>query len=347
MTDFTDLLKLVGKYKKQAAELDAKVRKEAQEVFHNSLHSFAGHIAQVIKSNPQASLDSIMSRIDVQEHLSDSLNDAKNEIMEKVQVAFAEGAAIGRAQIEDELKTLGLEADYPEINNSQYLLSLVADIDKNFSTLQTALNMKLHEIFSEPEQEFEKGQNAPYETAKDRSQKAVAAITKLTAMMSSRAAASASVAVNRGYTEQQLAAYSALAKAYPNLVIKKVWTANFTNNTPCPTCAALHGTAISITEVFVEKQSFGLNPPKIYQDLQGPPRHPNCKCRLTIHVDLGNAPKKDTPAGMRDYAKERAKELDVSHGFSSQQIRDMPDWQYKRFVSSVLNKFKKWFSEKG
>jgi hypothetical protein len=229
---------------------------------------------------------------------------------------------------------------------------LSLDVEKNFNLLNAQMRSKLAQIFEEEQEPaFSKGSNSKAVMARARAQKAIAAITKTSALLSTRAAAGASVAANRGYTEQQLAAYEAIAQENPGWVVKKVWTANFTNNTPCPTCAALHGTTIEISEVFSDLQSYK-KAPGIYQDLAGPPRHVNCKCRLTIHVEQDDVPLvKETkgeksPAAMRTYTKSRAKEIDAPKGISSQQIRDMPESEFSSFLKSLVDKFKKWFKGK-
>ena len=67
--------------------------------------------------------------------------------------------------------------------------------------------------------------------------------------------------------------------------LRKLWVANFVNNTPCEFCQALHGTEVGLDEDFPTD----LNKLKIYGDLKGPPRHPRCRCRLLIlHVRFDN-----------------------------------------------------------
>lgn len=86
---------------------------------------------------------------------------------------------------------------------------------------------------------------------------------------------SAGVATTRGYTDGLLAAYAELET--DGVLVQKVWTANFVNNTPCPRCTALHGQRIPLAGKFVDLDGSG-----IYRDLAGPPRHPRCKCFLVI-----------------------------------------------------------------
>jgi len=95
---------------------------------------------------------------------------------------------------------------------------------------------------------------------------------------------SAGVAAQRGYTDGMIAAYSELADF--GFRLRKVWLANFVDNTPCDYCRALHGTEVGLHENFPT----GSNKLKVYGDLKGPPRHPRCRCYLAILiVSLDNA----------------------------------------------------------
>jgi hypothetical protein len=66
----------------------------------------------------------------------------------------------------------------------------------------------------------------------------------------------------------------------------------------------LHGTVVGLTVQFDHVQSFATNPPTVYADLQAPPRHPNCGCRLVPFVE-GESGAID-PAAMRAYGREWA-----------------------------------------
>jgi hypothetical protein len=99
----------------------------------------------------------------------------------------------------------------------------------------------------------------------------------------SRVAHSAGVAATRGYTDAVLEASRELEDF--GFRLRKLWVANFVNNTPCEFCAALHGTEVPLDDDFVTDE----NKLKIYGDLKGPPRHPRCKCRLVmLHVRFDN-----------------------------------------------------------
>lgn len=98
---------------------------------------------------------------------------------------------------------------------------------------------------------------------------------------------SAGVATTRGYTDGLIEAYSELEDF--GFRLRKVWLANFVNNTPCRYCRALHGSQVGLRETF-RVQVRGGTRLAVYRDLQGPPRHPQCKCYIVIlTITLENA----------------------------------------------------------
>lgn len=90
---------------------------------------------------------------------------------------------------------------------------------------------------------------------------------------------SVQTALRRGFTENQIAFGNALRAK--GAALKKVWLANFVNNTPCLTCRALHGSEVSLNAEF---DHGGEHSPKTFLGLQGPPRHPNCHCYMLVFV---------------------------------------------------------------
>lgn len=99
----------------------------------------------------------------------------------------------------------------------------------------------------------------------------------------SRIEHSAGVGATRGYTDAVLETNRELKDF--GFLLRKLWLANFIDNTPCEFCQALHGREVELEEDFPTDQ----NLLKVYGDLKGPPRHPRCKCRIVIlHVSLEN-----------------------------------------------------------
>lgn len=118
----------------------------------------------------------------------------------------------------------------------------------------------------------------------------------------------ASTGAQRGFTDASIGAYSQLAdKGY---LVHKVWVANYVDNTPCALCDALHGTEIGLDEVFESGTT------SVYHTLDGPPRHPNCQCKLvTLITGLDNADDTlDLPDAKNPSPKVKATRTSLSTG---------------------------------
>jgi hypothetical protein len=94
---------------------------------------------------------------------------------------------------------------------------------------------------------------------------------------------SAGVGAERGYTDAVVAAYREL-EGY-GFAVRKIWL-NSQTSIPCAECLALHGSQVGVDEDFPVKTSKA----RVYINLQGPPRHPNCRCYVCIIITtLDNA----------------------------------------------------------
>ena len=87
---------------------------------------------------------------------------------------------------------------------------------------------------------------------------------------------SAGVAATRGFTDGVMSASTELSDF--GTPTKKLWLANFVNNMPCDWCRELHGTEVPLGRSFPS----GHDRLKVYGDLLGPPRHPQCQCRVVV-----------------------------------------------------------------
>jgi hypothetical protein len=132
---------------------------------------------------------------------------------------------------------------------------------------------------------------------------------------------SAAVGAQRGYTDMLIEAHAELEEK--GFSLRKVWLANFVNNFPCEHCRELHGTVVKLREEFKVQTS---DSPKVYVNLQGPPRHPNCQCYLCIVIENLETALSDinieTPAGPRLSA-------------TSADIRQMPSTALNSIIASL------------
>jgi len=146
-------------------------------------------------------------------------------------------------------------------------------------------------------------------------------------------------------TEGHTQAYASVGEEWK---LSKVWIANFSDPSkpPCPTCTALHGTSVPLNGKFSATQSYA-TPPKVYIDLHGPPRHPNCRCLILITA-LKKEDKpykgKNSPVGLRSFAQKQSKKVvNAFLGISSQHIKDLPHKKFIEFRDTVLRTVRKAF----
>lgn len=138
--------------------------------------------------------------------------------------------------------------------------------------------------------------------------------------LKNRLQVASTVLTNRGYTDAAQAVYRA-AQAKNLVQLDKVWVTNFTPTT-CPICASLHGTAIPMGMEFPDHDGEGGRHVSVYRDLQGPPRHPNCRCRVVPRIaNTGNllslshiSEEARVISGMREFASDWVSLASVSVG---------------------------------
>lgn len=108
-------------------------------------------------------------------------------------------------------------------------------------------------------------------------------------------------ALKKAYLQAQESVFEQASKEL-KAHIRKMWVARFGPGT-CATCAALHGTIRELGEVFPDDAHLGSGkPPKPFGFLGGPPRHPNCRCRLVPLLDGMERGPGPTPATMKMFA---------------------------------------------
>lgn len=151
--------------------------------------------------------------------------------------------------------------------------------------------------------------------------------------ISKRSQAGIAAATHRGYSEGQLAQAAAQAGPAGLSGVKKVWVANFAQDPergPCLTCIALHGQVRELHEQFDSAATFGTKALPVYRDLLGPPRHSRCRCKIVLIS--GADTEQDAAAvsqGMQDYAAESAASNWATQGFTSGQVRNVPEGLFR------------------
>jgi len=306
--EFGDLLALVDQHKAELLLIEQAAAAEAKAVYQAAVDDWLAYVTPIVLNNPGKDFGQIFGRADVMSQLAGAMDAAASDVRDTVTGAFLVGQELGGTHAAAELVALGLDGvDIPFLESSGYLESVLSDLDKNATESIGRILGAAESGFNIPELDTTDAatQNVRRAFANER----LAELRKTTDLearkLSNSASAGASVAANNSYSQAQLRAYAA-AGAENGVVIRKVWVTNFSPTT-CGTCASLHGTVVDIEQGFDPLQTFAAKPLPVYHNLQTPPRHPHCHCRIMPYTeDLGGG--EVSPATMQDYAKGVAEE---------------------------------------
>lgn len=285
----------------------------AQQLYDEAVTRWLDYVARVVENNPTRDFAEIVGRSDVRGLLEEVVAVAAAGVEQSVRDAWQVGAELGLAHVLIELRALGLPV--PDVDDivaqtlqSGYLASVLDDMTRRANEAVGRVLAAAQAAFDSIEIDISDGGvvNTRQRLAFQRAQAIRAGVKAEAARLGRSAAAAASVTTNRGYSESQIEAY---ARAQTELnaaggrgrIIRKLWVTAF-RPTTCGTCAALHGTVVDIYVEFPHGQSYEARPPRVYSNLQAPPRHPNCGCRLVPFVD-GEFGEVD-PTAMREFGRQ-------------------------------------------
>lgn len=233
-------------------------------------------IATAIKNNPDATTgNELVSRPDVNRATTDALTNAQNSTTTSVTAGY--NAATTLALIAMVVLLLRSDNDQqtrmPDLGST--LTNITADIARAYGAALLGIQNNVragHDTVSGPKA-------TPARILISR-----AAVDRELRRLTQRMTAAGSVAVHQGYSDAQEAIAAAFAQDHPGMYITKTWRT--TSAKPCPSCAALDGTELTVGEQFDRQAGVSdkFTPPGVYGDLKGPPRHPNCRCRVDYAV---------------------------------------------------------------
>ncbi len=124
--------------------------------------------------------------------------------------------------------------------------------------------------------------NVPRELGRLRAMAVTAAIDKALQVLNASVLAAVSVLVTRAQGDIRLNSFTTFDAQHPMLRPGKKWIT--TSGDPCDMCLALEGTVLPLGAEFSHTATVGRRPTRVYRDLQGPPRHPNCQCELALVI---------------------------------------------------------------
>lgn len=289
--DLQDLVRLVQSNAAQTTAVQLQAVVEATASLHGRQADIGTHFAAIVRNNPDADIAQTLARSDVQQRLVQIAQRADSSATTTVRGAHFAGYTRGRGQIRAEASALGLRLP-PRLpiqtylqDNSPHLESVLSDIHANTAFLPARLQVAAAQGFGSEAELDVRAVNLPAERARRRARAAQEQLSRETRRTANRIAAGASVVANRASNEARINELRELQVANPGRRIRKLWVCTFGSNT-CGTCAALHGTVLELDEEYNHEQTFVAGTvPAVYQDLTVPPRHPNCRCCVTIHVE--------------------------------------------------------------
>lgn len=200
-----------------------------------------------------------------------SLAVANNKVRAAIQSGYTSAAHTTFAKLAAELGDDAPTA-LPELGDN--LDRLVADVDTMFGHAQTDLQNGIAGAFD--------GVQGPNPTAA-RIVAIKQAVENSQARTTQRAQAAAGNSVQQGATDAEQAIFNQYQQntGIPGLL--KRWVV--TSNNPCGMCDALDGALVGINGEFDHSASTNEKDyRRVWRNLLGPPRHPNCRCRLELIV---------------------------------------------------------------
>lgn len=210
------------------------------------------YVTLILRNNPQRPLEEVLGRVDVQQALLIPFEEAASTAKTAITQVWDGASALGQTHANQLLSALnlpGAEAALPPLPTS-----LLHDVDANVATARARFIQAM--AADDP----------------------AARMSAIMADQARRARSSADVAATRAHyqaMEQMLQA----AMADQGILIRKMWVTRFGPGT-CTTCAKLHGTVRNLGQEFPPDGS----PPVYGGVLHGPPRHPNCRCRIVPYM---------------------------------------------------------------
>ncbi len=254
--------------------LEVRARAEAAEQTEKATTGYAGYLAAVILAAEQVDGTTLLSRADLHQALTMLLGAARRNVIAILTAAYTAATEVARAATVKQLSDLGHDVPTELGDLGSTLTALLLDVDRAFGNAQT---------------EIQNGVRAAFDgvTGDDPSAARVlathAALRRAAATLRSRLSASMSTAVHQGARDAQTAIFANYAGMHSYVRVRKRWAVQSTD--PCGMCAALDGTEVGVEEEFDRTAtSEGTKLRPVYLDLQGPPRHPNCRCQIELVV---------------------------------------------------------------
>lgn len=218
-----------------------------------------------------------LSRSDVDAAITAALAASQERDQAIANAAYTAAALLALAALTIQFKELGHEV-------SQQLAVTTANIGELLAAISTAhgeAKLDLHDLIRDG---YDGVTGVPDAVTAARHLVLRGAIQQTATRVGNRAALSAVLAVHQGYTDAELATFRDFEALNPYVAIRKQWLVQSTN--PCHHCSALDGTVLPVATAFDPAATTDTHATQVpwLTSMLGPPRHPNCRCRLALVV---------------------------------------------------------------
>lgn len=346
MTTLEDLLALIGPHRTALRAVEDEARLQGERAFRALDTTFLSHLKLVVKNNPSKTATEILARPDVVSALTTAVTSSTRRAQTAIRSSAVAAQRLALQHLGEEFNVYGLpigdlETEYID----GYVEAVLGDLGRNIETFTNEMINNIHNVWNGPSvaslYEAQGGAiNVPVEEAKQRSERIVGVVSRTRRTLELRTSLGVSTTINRAYTDTQQMAYQTLS--VEGIEVRKMWVANFVGNTPCKHCRDLHGTIVGLAEEFPH----GDGSLRVYGDLQGPGRHPSCRCRLVLMIDQSLTRSNVTPETMTQAAR---REDRVPQYLSSNDVRQMEESRFASLIAvfaSLLNRLKAKFRKR-
>lgn len=254
--------------------LESRVRQEVEDDISTATAAFTLVVLAALASIPAgvATGVGLVSWALIHSSLSKTIDALRETVSVSVEAGYAAAANIALTRSQADLAAAGYEVPHtlPELGGT--IDHIDRDVDTLFGHAQTDLQNSIAAAYV-------------HDAALSDQRTAIGdAINAAVARLHQRAQAAAGTAVHRGASDAQQAIWNEYAN-HADTPLGKRWVVTSAN--PCGMCEALNGTVVALRSDFDHNASTNdKDLRRVWRDLLGPPRHPNCRCQVEL-VTLG------------------------------------------------------------
>jgi hypothetical protein len=251
--------------------VEARVREQIQDDLDAALDTVAAVLIIALAAGILTGTE-LLSRHDVHTATTTALDTAADTTSAAIQAAYAAAAQIALVKAQRELKKAGhdVPSTLPDLGGAS--TALIGDIDLAYSQGKTDLQNTVRDAVDGIQ-----GDNP----GAARTVAVNAAVTAVGKRLGQRVQATGSTAVHQGANDALNAIYADFATINPYVTLRKRW--HVTAADPCGVCRALDGTTVAVGAEFDHDAGRDTGDWRhVWRNLQGPPRHPHCRCQLEL-----------------------------------------------------------------